>query len=101
MMPSSTRSDNLTPRGRCVRMLDQRQQRQDAALAVIVGAQDENDVFERHHQHQRPEDERDDAEDFGGCRAHGRWPLSATGKRIERAGADIAEDDAERRQRQK
>src|SRR5215471_117032 len=37
--------------------LHQRQQRQDSAFAVVVGAQDEDDVFERHHRHQRPEDE--------------------------------------------
>jgi hypothetical protein len=34
----------------------QRRQRQGATLAVIVGAHDDHDVFDRHHQDQRPED---------------------------------------------
>src|SRR5262249_38567768 len=45
--------------------LDQRQQRKDSAFAVVVGAQDEDDVFERYHRHQRPEDQRDDPKDVG------------------------------------
>ena len=37
--------------------LRQRHQRQDAALAAIVGEQDEQDVFHRDDQHERPEDQ--------------------------------------------
>ena len=41
---------------------DQRHQRQDAALAVIVGAHDEQAVFDRDGDDQRPEDQRQAAE---------------------------------------
>ena len=37
--------------------LRQRHQRQDAALAAIVGEQDEQDVFHRDDQYERPEDQ--------------------------------------------
>ena len=43
--------------------LRERHQRQRAALAVVVGAQDEQHVLDRHDDDQRPEDERHDAED--------------------------------------
>ena len=43
----------------------QGQQRQNAAFAVVVGAQDEDDVFERHYHHERPENERHDPENIG------------------------------------
>jgi hypothetical protein len=46
-----------------------RQQGQDAALAVVVGAQDERQVLEDHHQRQRPEHQRQDAEDVAGVAA--------------------------------
>ena len=45
---------------RCVRR--QRDQRQDAAFAVVVGAHDEQDVLERDDDRQRPEDQRQHAE---------------------------------------
>ena len=71
----------------------QREQRDDAALAVIVGAQDQNGVFERDDQDDRPEDHRHDAHHgFGrGCPAG----LDGLLQPIERAGADIAVDNAE------
>ena len=37
--------------------LRQRHQRQDAALAAVVGAHDQQDVFYRDDQHERPEDQ--------------------------------------------
>ena len=40
----------------------QRQQGDDAAFAVVVGAQDEQRVLDRDDQDQRPQDERDDAQ---------------------------------------
>ena len=53
--------------------LRQRHQRQRAALAVVVGAQDEQHVLERDDDDQRPEDQRHDAEHhLAGERAAGR-----------------------------
>ena len=43
--------------------------------AEATGAQDEDDVFERYHRHQRPEDERDDPKDVG--RGRERMPGGA------------------------
>jgi hypothetical protein len=72
----------------------QRKQCHNAALAVVVGAQDQNGVFERDDQEKRPEDHRHDAHH----RIRGGRPTCLDGllQRIERAGADIAVDDTER-----
>ena len=75
-------------------------QRQGAAFAVIVGAHDDQDVLDRDHQDQRPEDQ--------GQRAHHRDVVgnAALGRqhggfqRVKRTGADIAEHDAQGAQRQ-
>ena len=79
---------------------NEREQCQDAAFAVIVGAQDEDHVFQRYHRHERPKNERDDAENVGG---DGRRMADA-GQRdlqcVKRAGTDIAEYDAKRGKRQ-
>ena len=76
----------------------QRGQRQQAALAAIVGAHDDDDVFDGHDQDQRPEDQRQRAENrVLADPAIGEQRLLGG---IERRGADIAEHDAERRQRQ-
>ena len=82
--------------GRRMPDIEKRQQRDDAALAAVVGAHDQDRVFERDDQDQRPEDQRHDAHDgFGRERSAGVCGLL---ERIERAGADIAVDDAERRE---
>ena len=74
--------------------LDARDQGHDPALALVVGAHDERDVLDGHDQRDRPEDERDDAVDAG---AVGRHRLGESRlERVERARADVAEDDAER-----
>ena len=78
----------------------QGQQRQDAAFAIVIGAQDEDDVFERDHHHQRPEDQRDDPEDVGGDRRGMAGGIQGDGKGVERARADIAEHDAKRGERE-
>jgi hypothetical protein len=76
--------------------IQQRQQCHDAAFAVIVGAQDQNGVFETDDQKERPEDQRD-----GSDNRFRRGP-SGAGDRllqpVERAGADIAIDHPERGQ---
>ena len=78
------------------RALRQRHQRERAAFAVVVGAQQEEDVFQRDDERQRPEDQRQDAEDFGLVTA----PPCCRGARrlakgVERAGADVAVDDTD------
>ena len=79
--------------GRRMPDVKQREQRDDAALAVIVGAQDQNGVFERDDQDDRPEDHRHDAHHGFG---RGR-PACLDGllQPIKRAGADIAVDNTE------
>ena len=75
--------------------LRQGHQRKDPALAVIVGAQDQEDVFDRDRQDQRIEHERQHAHDLQlvcpGRREFGQACL----QRIKRAGADVAIDNAE------
>jgi len=80
--------------------VQERSQRQDPALAGVVGAHDESHVLDRHDHRDRPEDQRDNSIDLTGSRVHGAVVSREHGlERIQRAGADIAVDDAERGQR--
>ncbi|MHC2579685.1 hypothetical protein ACVMHR_004424 [Bradyrhizobium diazoefficiens] len=100
MMPSRTM---VAPAG-ADRALGQRHQRERAALAVVVGAEQDHDVFERHHDDERPQDQGEHAE-------HGRRrsePVGARGgrrhglaERVERTGADVAIDHADAAERQR
>ncbi len=47
--------------------LRQRHQRQRAALAMVVGAEQDHDILQGHHDDQRPQDHRDDAGDRLRC----------------------------------
>ena len=76
----------------------QRGQRQQAAFAAVVGAHDDRDVFDRDDQHQRPEDQRQRAEDRVVAGIVECQQRLANG--IERRGADVAIDDAEGGDRQ-
>ena len=80
--------------------LDQRAQRQHAALATIVGAEDQQHVFDADDQDQRPEDEREDAQHGGLGEVQAAGMAEGFPHRVERAGPDIAVDDAERGQGQ-
>ena len=81
---------------------DQREQRQNAAFAVVVGAHDEDRVFDRDDDDQRPEDQRHDAEHrFRRNLSVGTGGLRGDVERIERARADVAEDDAHARERRR
>src|ERR1700722_14659170 len=81
---------------------DQSEQRQNAAFAVVVGAHDQDRVFDGDDDDQRPEDQRHDAN-------HRFWRNLSAGTRglrgdiesIERARADVAEHDAHARQRRR
>ena len=56
------------------RVRGQRRQRQAAAFAAVVGAQDQHHVLQGHDQHQGPEDARHRADQVAGVRAPRRWP---------------------------
>jgi hypothetical protein len=75
---------------------EQGHQRNDAALAIIVDAHGDIDVFDRRDQEQRPDDERERAQ---GRRLVWMRPRKVEHglQRVERARADVAEHHAERR----
>ena len=82
------------------RDLGQRLQRQNAAFALVVRLHEEQHVFRRHDDQQRPDDQRHDADDLTNAEA-GILEMAERGlQRVERAGADVAEHDADRAQRQ-
>ena len=59
------------------RALRQGHQRQSSTLAVVVGPEQDDDVFQRHHDDQRPQDQRENTED--GLRVDApAAPLAAT-----------------------
>ena len=78
------------------RALGEREQRQRAALAVVVGPEDQPDVLEGDDEDQRPDQHRGDADHLRLDEpvAAGRVQRLAHG--VERAGADVAVDDADR-----
>ncbi len=82
-------------------MLDaeQRHQRQNAAFAVIVGAHDYRDIFDRGDDGQRPQDQREHAQRLAGVEL-AAGPVDGGLDGVERAGANVPIDDAERAQRQ-
>jgi hypothetical protein len=72
-------------------------QRHDAALAAVVGPHDESYVIEGNLERDSPEDERDHPVDVRRRRVHGVVVRREHGlERVERAGPDVPEDDAER-----
>ena len=88
----------IAPLAAMRRAQHQRGQRQQAAFAAIIGAHDDDDVFHGHDQDQRPEDQRQRAKNRVLARfSEGEQRLLG---RVERRGADVAEHDAKRRQRQ-
>ena len=82
------------------RHLRQRIQRQDAAFALVVRLHQEQHVFGRHDDQQRPDDQRHDADDLADAEAVALEILERGSQRIERAGADVAEHDADGAERQ-
>ena len=66
----------------------------------MTGAQDDEDVLERHDQHQRPEDQTDDTEDVELVDGERMVPDEHLLHRVERAGADVAIDDADGAERE-
>ena len=80
----------------------ERQQRQDASFAVMVGPHHEHDVFDGDHQDQRPEHQRQDAEQVDPVEglAVGGGDVEAFLERVEWARADVAKHDAQRAERE-
>ena len=95
-MPSAASATAVRGR-RAAQPPQQRDERHDAALAVVVGAHHERDVGQRDDDHHRPEDQRDDAEHVLRADRH-RVGVARVEDRLEgvdRAGADVAEHDPE------
>ena len=76
--------------------VDQRQQGEAAALPFVVGAHDRHDIFEGHDDHHRPEDQAEDAEDLDRPVPERMMAGEGLAEGVDRARADIAEDDADR-----
>ncbi len=77
---------------------DQRHQGENAAFAVVVGAHNQQAVFDRDGDDQCPDDQRQDAQRALGGEVSPHC-LRHSLQRVERAGAQIPIDDAQRRQR--
>ncbi len=84
------------------RTLGECHQRQRPALAVVVGPHQDEDVFQRHNDDQRPEDQRQHADHRVGCHAvHGGRRGRGFAEGVQRAGADIAIHHANATQHQR
>ena len=74
-----------------------REQCEDSPLAVVIGTHDEDQIFDRHYKNQGPEHERQDSKqvrgDAGVLTPRG---MQALFQGVERAGADVTEDDSKR-----
>ena len=80
---------------------DQRSEREDAALAVVVRTHDQHHVLERDDDDQRPEHERQQAVDVGLVERHAVRAAEDLAHRVQRRGADVAVDDADRADHQR
>ena len=78
----------------------EREQRQAAAFAIVVGAHDDRDVFDRDDDHHRPEHQAQHAHDVERIERQLVMPGKGFAEGVQRAGADVAEDDADRADRQ-
>ena len=79
----------------------ERDEREDAALAAVVGAHHEQQILDRHDDDERPEDERQHAEDVGSRHRNRMSSGEAFAERIQRARPDVAVHDAERSKNEK
>jgi hypothetical protein len=80
----------------CLLPADEREQGEDAALAAVVGPHHEGEVLHDHDAHERPEHQRQHAEDVLGGGRHAVGPGEALLERVQRARADVAVDHPER-----
>ena len=77
------------------RLGEQRQQGERAALAMVVGAQQEEHVFQCDDDRQRPDHQRDEADDLLAHETVIGDRTQRLAKGVERAGADVAIDDTD------
>ena len=78
------------------RAIDESEQREAAALALVVGAHDDGDVFQRHDDHHRPEDQAEHAVDVQPVGNQGVVAGERLAEGVDRRGADVAIDDPDR-----
>ncbi len=91
----SHRSECVLPPGR-----DERRQREDAALALVVRAHHDRDVFDRDDDEERVQHHREHAEDVLGRNRDAVRAVETLADGVQRAGADVAVHDTERSQRE-
>ena len=77
--------------------LAERHEREHAAFALVVGAQQDEHVFQRDDEQQRPDDQRQHAEHgLAAGKARRLRGVHGFPERVQRARADVAVDDADR-----
>jgi hypothetical protein len=76
------------------------QKGQSPAFAVVVRPKQEQDVFERDDERQRPDHEGDEADDFVMADPVMRERPQGLAERVERTGSDVSVDDADRAEQQ-
>jgi hypothetical protein len=74
---------------------NKRKQGEDAALPVVVCAHDEGEVLHRDDQRQRPHHQREHPKDVGLGGLDAVFGEEAFSQRVERAGPNVAEDNAQ------
>ena len=79
---------------------DEREQGENAPLALVVGTHDERDVLHGHDHRQRQDDERQHAVHVLRRRRHAVLAPETFLERVQRARADVAIDDPDCGQRQ-
>ena len=84
--------------GPALLLKQQRQQGEDSSLAPVVRTQNEHDVLDTDHQHQRPENQGKYAENVLWRWRDAVFLLEALTQGVQRARADVAIDDAECRE---
>jgi Beta-lactamase len=70
---------------------------QSVTFALVVGAHDEDHVFERNYDHQRPEDRRDAPQHVVRCELDTVIGMKGLLCGVKRTGANVAVNDAKRR----
>src|SRR5207247_10566336 len=76
--------------------LTERHEREGAALAVVIGAQQDDDVLQRDDKQKRPQDERQHAEhSLAASEARGLGRDDCFVEGVERACAEVTVDDAD------
>ena len=92
----SEQDDGGAPARRLGLARDEGEQGEAAALPLVVGAHQDGDVFERHHDHHRPEDQAEHSEDVEPVDRQRMVAGEGLAEGVERRGADVAEDDPDR-----